>query len=587
VVAAMSDNPRAFFTRRQVLRLGTVGLGSLASLALLEACSAPAPAVQPTAAPAAPKPTTAPAAAQPTNAPAAAKPTTAPAAAPTTAAAPKPTTAPAAAAGELIYADLIGGLPKGGRADVSFPGSVPSTLDVNAVATAATQKAADPAHDFLVRYNTKGTVRESLAESFQLVNPQTHKYVLRSGLTFHNGKPVTAQDVKAAFDWVLDTNNASALRGRYVAIEAEAADERTIIFHLKAPDAAFRGNLTRLAVTDADVAQATNPVGCGPYVFQKWEKDSYVDYIRNEKYWFSGLPRLDTLRISHFPDSVSGSQAFLAGQKDFIEDVPIGQLDEYRGRASAGDIAPLLFKPASIYYLQMNHSRKPFDDQRVRLALALSIDREKVIQTALGGTGEPMWQIGVLKDNPYYFKDLEYPRDLARARQLLADAGLADGFSFKLMTHNTGAFADVAQVAQANWAEIGIKAEVTPVDLATVVGEAVNKSNFDMLGSADGLDPDPGVQVDANLATTGSSNWRKYSNKTFDDLLARGRQEYDVAARQKIYREAFELAFKTDIAIIPVATRVVIDAHRKYLNGDVWTESANGRYHYPLLARSA
>ncbi|MCA1647205.1 MAG: ABC transporter substrate-binding protein [Chloroflexi bacterium] len=433
----------------------------------------------------------------------------------------------------------------------------------------------------------KGVVRESLAESFQLVDDKTHKYVLRQGVTFHNGKPVTAKDVKAAFDWVMDTKNGSALRGRYLEVQAEAIDERTVVFHLTGPDAAFRGNLTRLAITAADVAQASTPLGCGPFIFQKWEKDSYVEYTRNDKYWYSGLPRLDTLRISHYPDSVSGSQAFLAGQQDYIQDLPIGQLNDYKSRATSGALAPLLFKPSGIYYLQMNHSRKPFDNQQVRQAMALSIDREKVVQAALAGTGVPMWEIGVLNDSPYYFKDLEYPRDVARAKQLLADAGLKDGFSFKLMTHNTGAFADVAQVAQANWAEVGIKAEVTPVDLATIVGEAVNKSNFDVLGSADGLDPDPGVQVDANLATTGSSNWRKYTNPTFDELLARGRREYDVAARQKIYHDAFELAFKTDIAIIPVATRATIDAYRKYLNGDVWTDSANGRYHYPILARSA
>lgn len=510
-----------------------------------------------------------------------------PSASPTTASVAPASATGAASVPNVIYGELYAGLPKGGKADVTFPGQLPATLDVNAVATNATLLSVDPAHDFLVHYDTSGKVREALAESYQLVDPVTHKYVLRSGVTFHNGKPVTAQSVKAVLDWVLDAKNGSALRGRFANVEAEAVDARTVVFHLKAPDAAFRGNLTRIAITEASVSQATSPVGCGPFIFQKWEKDSYVDYTRNDKYWNPLAPRLDSLRISYFPDAVSGSQAFLAGQKDYIQNIPIGQLADYRARATAGTIAQLLNTPASIYYLQPNHSRAPFNNQKVRQAMALSIDRQQIVATALGGIGTPVWEIGVLPDNPYYFKDLEYARDVARAKALMAEAGMQNGFSFKLMTHDFGSFADVAQVAQANWAAIGIKAEITPVDLSTLVAEAVNKSNFDVLCSADGLDPDPGVQVDANLSTTGSSNWRKYSNQTFDSLLVKGRAEYEVTARQAIYRQAFELAFKTDIAIIPVATRVTVDAYRKYLNADVWSKSANGRYHYPILARSA
>lgn len=542
--------------RRQFLALvGVSGVG------LVAACQAPALSVAPSA--------------------------TATSAVPSASAAPSgPTAAPSGPTGSVIYGAHYPTLPRGGAANIGIGSGAPTSMDVLRETTQVTLWSADPAHDFLVHYDTTGQIVESLAESFEAVDDVTHKYVLRQGVTFHNGKPVTAKEVKACLDWVKDPANASAIAARFANAEAEVVDDMTVVFHLATVDMGFRGNLTRLAVADISENQAEKPVGCGPFVFKQWERDAFVEHTINQKYWNPDAPRLDSLRIATFADPNSGTQAFLAGGMDGFLNVPAAARADFLQREAAGEFNTVTF-PTAIAYLQMNHSRKPFDDVRVRQAMALSVDRQQYIDTVFGGLGEPAYQTGVLPDSPYYFKDLEYPPDIPKAKALLAEAGLPDGFSLEIMTTG-GSALDQAAVAQAQWAQIGIKAEVLAnVDLATLVERAVNNSDFDVVASSDGLDAEPSVQVDANLYSTGSSNWRKYNNPEADRLMDAGRTTTDVAERTAIYKELAELLYKTDIAIIPLCTNVALEAYHKNLNLDMYVMGAvNGRWHNPILAKS-
>ena len=511
---------------------------------------------------------------------------------PPQAAAPAATQAPQQAAatgttplpGKVIYSELYPTLPRGGDAHVGILAGNPASLHVLRETTQVTLQSADPVHDFLVHYDTTGTLVESLAESFEILDDLTHQYVLREGVTFHNGKTVTAVHVKECLDWVKDPANASAIAARFANVEAEVVDDRTVLFHLKAVNMGFRGNLTRLNIIDLSEPQETAPVGCGPFMFKQWEQQAFVEHTKYENYWNPDAPRLDSIKISTFPDPVAGSQAFLAGGLDGVLAVPAAARADYQARAANGEFN-IIALPTSIAYLQMNHSRKPFDDVRVRQAMALSVNRQVVVDTVFGGLGEITYQTGVLPSSPYYFKDLEYPPDIPRAKALMAEAGFPDGFDLEIMT--TGGFAlDLAAVAQAQWAEIGIRAVVrADIDLATLVELAVNNSDFDVVASADGLDPEPSVQQDANLYSTGSSNWRKYINPASDALMDAGRTTTDVPTRTGIYKELAQLLYKDDIAIIPLATNVSLNAYRT-ANIDLWTQGAlNARWHNQILAK--
>jgi peptide/nickel transport system substrate-binding protein len=489
---------------------------------------------------------------------------------------------------DVIYGDLYADLPYGGSLEMGQT-QLADTLNILVNTLGAISWQADPAHDFLERYDHRGDLVPSLAESMEVVDDITLRYVLREA-RFHNGRAVMSEDVRETISWVQDPDNGSARATAFEGVTVEVEDERTVILKLPQPDAGFRHHLPRLPIIPIEEvdSQAEKPIGCGPFIFREWVRDSHVEYERNEEYWNPAAPRLDTLRIRTLSDTQAAASSFLAGDLDFVEGIPVGLGEDFRARADSGEFKVDTFFPGWVFVAFQNE-RDPFANPLVKRAMSLAVDRAAVAQAFGGSLGSQPISTGPLApSHPWFPADLEMARDTDGAQQLLRDAGFPNGFSdVVLRAEEYAGTPDAAVVLQANWADVGIDVEIEVTDSATYV-ERREAGNFDMYLSGWFVTPEPAFVLDGMFTTGASSNYWKYSNRELDQLLAEAKTILDDDDRRSdLYHRAMEIAFLEDPGMIALCTEANLFAYRNSTNGDQYRPDPGPLFHYPIAATSA
>ena len=505
-------------------------LVALSVVPLLQACAPAAPAA-PTAAPAA-KPTEAPNPAAPTAA--AKAPTTA--AAPTTA----PTTAPA------VKPTAPAGQPVSGGVLRSTLGAEPTTVDPHKLNTLFDRDVSDAMFDALIDDDTLDGIKGALAESWDSPDARVWTFKLRSGVKFHDGSPVTADVVKFSYDRLQDPNTGITGQIRPTASQVErveAVDSSTVRITLKTPSAAFPVDASNIKIIPKDFDEA-KPIGTGPFQFVEWVRNQRVRLKKNPEYFVKGQPYLDELVFLPTPDENQKIVLLQTGQVDFSDTIPLPRVKE----VSAGGkiiVYPIPVGVApSAYFMPLKTDKAPLDNAKVRQAMNLAIDRKALLDVTFG--------VGTIKSNvvpPKHWafnpNAMSYDnRDVARAKQLMAEGGHPNGFSlqFKFIT-SRAEYTPMAQLFQANLAEIGVKLELLPKELGVWVDEVLNKHDFElgMTGIIPDYDPHAiMVRFHSKDSQDGQSmNWQ---NPEFEQLLAQGKVTVNQEERKRIYFKAQEIA---------------------------------------------
>jgi len=505
-------------------------LVALSVVPLLQACAPAAPAA-PTAAPAA-KPTEAPNPAAPTAA--AKAPTTA--AAPTTA----PTTAPA------VKPTAPAGQPVSGGVLRSTLGAEPTTVDPHKLNTLFDRDVSDAMFDALIDDDTLDGIKGALAESWDSPDARVWTFKLRSGVKFHDGSPVTADVVKFSYDRLQDPNTGITGQIRPTASQVErveAVDSSTVRITLKTPSAAFPVDASNIKIIPKDFDEA-KPIGTGPFQFVEWVRNQRVRLKKNPEYFVKGQPFLDELVFLPTPDENQKIVLLQTGQVDFSDTIPLPRVKE----VSAGGkiiVYPIPVGVApSAYFMPLKTDKAPLDNAKVRQAMNLAIDRKALLDVTFG--------VGTIKSNvvpPKHWafnpNAMSYDnRDVARAKQLMAEGGHPNGFSlqFKFIT-SRAEYTPMAQLFQANLAEIGVKLELLPKELGVWVDEVLNKHDFElgMTGIIPDYDPHAiMVRFHSKDSQDGQSmNWQ---NPEFEQLLAQGKVTVNQEERKRIYFKAQEIA---------------------------------------------
>jgi len=510
-------------------------LVALSVVPLLQACAPAAPAA-PTAAPAA-KPTEAPNPAA-TAAPA----PTAAAKAPTTAAAPTtaPTTAPA------VKPTAPAGQPVSGGVLRSTLGAEPTTVDPHKLNTLFDRDVSDAMFDALIDDDTLDGIKGALAESWDSPDARVWTFKLRSGVKFHDGSPVTADVVKFSYDRLQDPNTGITGQIRPTASQVErveAVDSSTVRITLKTPSAAFPVDASNIKIIPKDFDEA-KPIGTGPFQFVEWVRNQRVRLKKNPEYFVKGQPYLDELVFLPTPDENQKIVLLQTGQVDFSDTIPLPRVKEV---SAGGKIVvypiPVGVAP-SAYFMPLKTDKAPLDNAKVRQAMNLAIDRKALLDVTFG--------VGTIKSNvvpPKHWafnpNAMSYDnRDVARAKQLMAEGGHPNGFSlqFKFIT-SRAEYTPMAQLFQANLAEIGVKLELLPKELGVWVDEVLNKHEFElgMTGIIPDYDPHAiMVRFHSKDSQDGQSmNWQ---NPEFEQLLAQGKVTVNQEERKRIYFKAQELA---------------------------------------------
>lgn len=321
------------------------------------------------------------------------------------------------------------GMNDGGAGDSLAPWNIP-------IYSAAAR--AEQVYERLFKYDPHAIPKPRLAESVESnANATIWRLKLRKGVTFHSGKPLTADDVLYSLRYIADPKNKAESLTRLEPIDLKASRKVSVTeieFHLKRPIGDFPGLLAEKAVwivPDGKTDFAKKPDGTGPFKFVSWQPGVRANFARNEHYWGSG-PWVDSLEILFIPDDTARVNALLGNQVDEIAFMPFVQAKAQKANGAI-QIIQAAQPQTNPLYVQMD--RKPFTDNRVRLALKYAVDRKAMVEKVelgYGSVGNDLFGKGY----PSYNSDLpQRAYDPERAKSLLKAAGYTR-FPFTLPSSN-------------------------------------------------------------------------------------------------------------------------------------------------------
>jgi peptide/nickel transport system substrate-binding protein len=334
----------------------------------------------------------------------------------------------------------------------------------------------------LTRIDQNGAVEPALAESWTISEDQkTYTFKLRDGVTFHDGTTFDAEDVKFSFERIVAEDSTNAHPEFFKPItKIDIIDPLTIQFTLDKVIGRFlfdlgRGDAVIVAPESADT-NATDPIGTGPFSFVQWDKGSRVVLEAYGPYW-GGQAKIGKATYRFINDPAALTNALLAGDIDGVNNLGSDGAAVFEGNPN---FQILVGTTEGETILATNNKKPPFDNLKVRQAIAHAIDRDALIQGTLNGYGTP---IGApfAPHNPYYV-DLTntYPLDLEKAKALLAEAGLPDGFSATLKLPPVGYARTGGQIIASQLGKIGIKLELINIEFAQWLSDVYTNKDYDL-----------------------------------------------------------------------------------------------------------
>ena len=335
----------------------------------------------------------------------------------------------------------------------------------------------------LTRIDQNGIVRPSLATGWYISDDGlTYTFTLKSGVTFHDGAVFDSRDVKFSFERAMSPDSVNAQKGIFEPIEeVRAADPETIIITLKRPTGEFLFNIGRgdavIVSRNSAETNKNNPVGTGPFRFVQWDKGSRVVLEEFTNYQGEAV-FLSKATFVFISDPNTAVSAMLAGDLDGFPLFPAPEsLEVFK---SNDKFRVLVGTTEGETILATNNKRTPFNDIRVRKAIAHTIDRWAIIEGAMFGYGTPIGSHFAPHHPDFVDETDTYPLDLDAARQLMADAGFADGFDATIKLPPPSYARRGGQVIASQLREIGIRLELVNVEWAQWLEDVFTNKDYDL-----------------------------------------------------------------------------------------------------------
>ncbi|WP_454283812.1 ABC transporter substrate-binding protein [Roseovarius sp. MBR-38] len=407
----------------------------------------------------------------------------------------------------------------------------------------------------LTEITADGEVLPDLAESWSANETLTEwTFELRDDVTFHDGSRFDAEDVKATIERVMDPETASTARVNFAIVESiDVIDDDTIRFVLNEPYAGFPDILgdrhVRIVPSELDSELTTEPVGTGPFRFVSFQPGNRVTLERNDDYYIDGQPKLNGVVMQIIPERSAQIAALETGEVHLLWDITPEMVMENEGN----DEIIIDSIPTSTWDgVIMNAAVPPFDDQRVRKAIAMALDKTFLTEVALFGTGTPTNTM-IPPNHPFYNDALDIqPADLDGAKELLAEAGLGDGFDVTLYVPAGRPTRERLGVAVAeSLAQINVNVEVQRVPWDRFISEIEGKAGF----FTDGFYSRPTLDTSIYPWYHSSGSWNSqlwhYENPEMDAVLDAARSARSDEERAEAYREFQRIAVEEPAGVIP------------------------------------
>ncbi len=459
----------------------------------------------------------------------------------------------------LVHGDALATEIKRGGTITVVVEKGPAGLDPHQCSSINSWAHYEQVYESLLRFNYKMEIEPSLATSWDQPNPLTYIFHLRKGVKFHNGREMTANDVKYSFDRVRNPKTSVAPIYHQSVKSIEVLDKYTVKFTMSVPDvdylrliawSRFSGVVPREVVEKHGDLKAVT-CGTGPFKIKKYVPGDYTVYERNPDYWAKGLPRVDELILKVIKDETSRLGALRKGIVDIGWMVDAQLADRARKEKNLRVMVTPFTKAARIF---LNHDKFPFNNKKLRQAVSCAIDREAMIKSVLMGYGElsaclppacvpyalPQEEVAKL---PFYRRDLEL------AKRLMSEAGYPDGFEFTIVSSNFHPdYMPVVQMLKSYCRDVGIEVKIQQVEWGIHINK-FHASDFQalMMGQSWKISPDGYIRP--YFHSTSTRNYSRYKNPDVDRMLDESLVTLDVKKRMEIWRKLQHIMAE-DVAII-------------------------------------
>jgi peptide/nickel transport system substrate-binding protein len=415
-----------------------------------------------------------------------------------------------------------------------------------------------------------------VAKSWE-ISKDGREYVfpLREGIMFHHGKELDAHDVKYSMERVMNPLTRSPRAFAYRMVDAVTViDKYHVKIRLKEPFGPFLSSLTirNCPIIPAGMEPTpTRPApGTGPFVFKSFTPNETTEFTRFDRYWEvdentgNRLPYLDGIHIRKIPEEIVRWTALRAGDVDYIQIPPRKVVVDEQRHPTPG-VVVMITQPVGVQWMYFNHSKPPFDNKKVRQAIAYGLDKRALMQAAYWGLAEPCNNQPFLNRSRMYVPVQDREVNPARARQLLAEAGYPTGLKTEIETTPPNSIACTALVGQLK--NIGVDLTIKVRDTVPLM-VSLRKGDYTIAfqGDSERLDPDDAYYMRFHPGEIGKNNFSRYSNKEMDHLVEQARAIWRWEDRVPFYKKVVELNME-DLAIYYVAKAINPIAWRDYVKG--------------------
>ena len=487
--------------------------------------------------------------------------------------------------------------------------------------------------DNLLRIDKDGKIAPSMAEKYEVSDDGlTWTFHLRDGLKWSDGSDFKADDFVYSWQRMVDpevaapyaetvlgmvdgyndaignpdANGNTTTTPDRTKLKVEAPDDKTLVVHMSHPTPYFDRLATFAALSPVkkDVVEA-NPdgwsldpktyVSTGPFKLTEWKQGSHILVTKNEYYWNKDAVKLDGIKCLLMQDQNAAFSAYESGEASMIKDYPVEEVTTIQKRPDYKSSPKL-----GISYIDVNNDLDEFKDPKVREALALALDRKYMADTITAGINSPAtgfiptgvvdwdesaWADNITDKSVYYDND-NFDANLAKAKELLKEAGHENGAGLPTMSYTTndaGFNKKVAEYLQQAWKELGINVEVNIVEWKSFIPQR-RSGNYQIARDGWVMDyNDPSNLLECAYSTNGNNSSR-YKNPEYDALLDKAANETDAKTRFGYLHQAEELLLK-DAGVIPLMYQNETYLQKDNIKDSFYTSDGIWHFEYSDIAK--
>ena len=438
-----------------------------------------------------------------------------------------------------------------------------ASLDPHVDTDAGTRDVVFNLYEGLVKPTSDGGFIPAVASDYIISDDaKTYTFTLRDGITFHDGTPVTIEDVKYSIDRYAEIQGESSAFSSLVD-SVEVQDDKTLVVNLKESYSEFLPMMTIAIIPQSNEDPAGNPIGTGPFKYVSYTPGQNLELEKYDGYWQEGVPSLDSVEFKFIADVDTAFVELQAGTIDILKYLTSAQAE------TLGDDYNIVQGSMNLVHaMYLNSAYEPLSKTEVCQALCYAVDRDAINNFIFGGKSHIIGSHMIPAMSKYYEPEAEtvYSYDPEKAKELLADAGYADGFDLEITVPSSySQHVDSAQIIADELSQVGINVTLNQVEWSTWLQDVYKGGNFQatVIGFDGTLAPSDWLK---KYVTDDAKNFMHYSNTEYDDVFNTAYTTVDDDVKVENYKKA-QMILAEDAAAVYIEDPANLVAVSKKFGG--------------------